>query len=66
MSAAVRDHDVLCKFGPGIPGDAQAKAMLAFEKHLREQGFPCEVFKETMADDSRLRRSMTQEQRDKL
>lgn len=60
------DHHVLVKFGNGISGDAQGKAMLAFEKHLRSMGIPAEVFKETMGDDSKLRRMMTPEQREKL
>lgn len=41
--------------------------MLAMEKHLRElTSAPVEVFKETMGDDSKLRRAMTPEQRAKL
>jgi len=61
------DFHVTVKFGAGIPSDAQGRAMLAFERHLRElTAAPCEVFKETMADDSKLRRSMTSEQRAKL
>jgi hypothetical protein len=60
------DFHVTVKFGAGIPSDAQGKSMLAFERHLREQGIPAEVFKATMADDSKLRRSMTAEQRAKL
>lgn len=60
-------YHVLVKFGSGIPADAQGRALLAFEKSLREiTAAPCEVFKETMADDSKLRRSMTAEQRAKL
>lgn len=61
------DHHVVVKFGKGINGDAQGRAMLAFEKHLRELGAgPCEVFKDPMGDDSKLRRAMTPEQRAKL
>ena len=60
-------YHVLVKFGSGIPADAQGRAMLAFEKNLRElTAAPCEVFKETMADDSKLRRSMTEAQRKAL
>jgi hypothetical protein len=36
------------------------------EKWLRSDGLKAEVFKETMADDSKLRRMMTVEQRSKL
>lgn len=61
------DHHVIVKFGKGIPADAQGRAMLAFEKHLRDIGAgPCEVFKDAMGDDSKLRRAMTQEQRNRL
>lgn len=67
MTDAIPRYHAIVKFGPGVPGDAQGKAMLAFEKHLRDlTTLPCEVFKETMADDSKLRRSMTTEQRAKL
>lgn len=54
------------KFGAGIPADAQGVVLLQMEKYLRALGVPAEVFKETMADDSKLRRSMTEEQRAKL
>lgn len=61
------DHHVIVKFGAGISSDAQGRAMLAMEQHLRAfTGCSVEVFKETMADDSKLRRSMTAEQRAKL
>ena len=59
-------NHVIVKFNPAIPGHVQGIAMLEMERHLRKLGYPVEVFKETMADDSRLRREMTQEQRDKL
>jgi len=61
------DFHVLVQFGRGISGDAQGRAMLAFERNLRElTRDPVEVFKATMGDDSKLRRSMTAEQRAKL
>lgn len=63
---ALPAHHVLIDFGSAIPGSAQGSVMLALEKSLREMGIPAEVFKRTMADDSKLRRSMTQEQRDLL
>ena len=60
-------YNVLVRFGPGIPDYAQGQAMLAFERNLRElTGLSIEVFKETMADDSKLRRNMTAEERAKL
>lgn len=61
-----QSHHVLIKFGPAIPASAQGEVMLAMEKSLRQRGILAEVFKETMGDDSKLRRSMTQEQRAKL
>ena len=60
------DHHVMVKFGKAIHDDLQGKAMLAMERWLREQGMPAEVFKESFLDDSKLRRSMTAEQRAKL
>lgn len=59
-------NHVIVKFGKGIPAAVQGHAMLMFEKCLREAGVPAEVFKETMADDSKLRSLMTVEQRAKL
>jgi len=40
--------------------------MLDLEKALRARGLPAEVFKDSMGDDSKLRRAMTPEQRAKL
>lgn len=60
-------HHVEVRFGPGVDYDAQGKAMLAFEKTLRQlTGQWVEVFKETKADDSKLRRFMTTEERARL
>lgn len=62
------DHHVIVHFGKGVPIEAQGPALLAFEKHLRAltDGALVEVFKETKADDSKLRSAMTPEQRAKL
>lgn len=57
---------VLIRFGSAIPPDLQGVVMLAMERTLRERGVAAEVLKETMADDSKLRRLMTVEQRAKL
>lgn len=57
---------VIVKFGEGIAPDSQGVAMLAMEKRLRALGVPAEVYKETMADDSNLRISMTPEKRKTL
>ena len=61
------EFHVVVRFGCGIPADAQGRAMLALERMLREITMrPIEVFKDIMADDSKLRRAMTPEQRAKL
>ena len=57
---------VIVRFGSGIPDAAQGQLMLTMEKWLRCDGLQAEVFKETMADDSKLRRMMSPEQRAKL
>jgi hypothetical protein len=65
--ATLRDNQVIIQFAANISGDAQARSMLAMEKHLREiTGQEIQVFKEAMGDDSRLRASMTAAQRAKL
>lgn len=66
MPAPIPDHHVIVYFGSAIPASAQGDVMLAMEKSLRLKGIPAEVFKETMGDDSKLRRMMTPEQRAKL
>jgi len=63
---AIPPFHVIVEFGSSIPPDAQGPVMLAMERCLREQGIPAEVFKPTRADDSKLRRSMTPEQRARL
>lgn len=57
---------VIVKFGKGIPIDAQGPVMMAMEKALRAQKIPAEVFQDEKADDSKLRRNMTDEQRANL
>ena len=55
------------RFGSGISGDAQGRALLALEKFLRvECGVPAQCFKQTMADDLKRRRDMTDEDRRRL
>lgn len=47
---------VVVHFEDGVPDDVQAKCLFDFERNLRERsGLDCRVFKERMADDSRLR-----------
>lgn len=59
-------HEVIVEFGSAVHPDVQGRAMLVLERYLREQGLPIEVFKKTMADDSKLRLRMTSEERQKL
>ena len=48
---------VTVKFDGELPSLDQGRALLAFEKHLRElTGLDCRVFKERMEDDSKLRK----------
>jgi hypothetical protein len=64
---ADKDYEIIMKFGPKIMGSLQAKLMFDLEKNLRETtGLPIEVFKETMADDSKLRNLMTEEERKRI
>jgi hypothetical protein len=64
----MKNNEVVVKFGADIPGDVQGVALLDFERRLRAlmPGTRIEVFKETKADDSKLRNLMTPEQRAKL
>ena len=57
---------MLIKFGPGIPGAAQAKVMFDMEIALQKMGYDVRVEKATMSDDSKLRVKMTKEEREKL
>jgi hypothetical protein len=46
----------LVRFDAGVPDDIQAKCLFDFEKSLRERsGLDVCVFKDRMADDSKLR-----------
>lgn len=58
---------VVVKFPPGIPLDAQGPALLLMEKALRQTtALDVRVVKDLMGDDSKLRVRMTLEQRAKL
>ena len=59
-------HQVVVDFGKAVPPDLQGRVLLQMERTLREHGIPAEVFKRTMADDSKLRLRMTEEERLKL
>ncbi len=57
-------YQVKVDFPGEIPLDAQARALLSFERHLRVlTGLNVQVFKAKMADDSKLRMAMTPEER---
>ncbi len=62
------DLHVEVKFGKGVPIPVQGVALLDFERKLRSlmDGALVEVFKETKADDSKLRAMMTPAQRERL
>lgn len=62
----MRDCEVIVDFGKAVPPDLQGRVLLGMERTLREQGVPAQVFKKTMADDSKLRLKMTEEERLKL
>ena len=58
---------VVVKFPKEVPLEAQGEALLAFEQMLRAKTqLDVRVTKDIMGDDSKLRRMMTIEQRDKL
>ena len=60
-------HHITVSFGPGVSPAEQGQLLLAFERLARQMtGKPVEVFKHRMGDDSKLRRSMTPEERAKL
>ncbi len=64
---AEKDHfHVTVRFGAGILPSVQGEVMLDLEKMLRKRGLPAEVYKDSMGDDSKLRRAMSPAQRDKL
>ncbi len=58
---------VTVRFDDAIPPEAQAVALMDFEKQLRAlTKLDCRVFKEKMGDDSKLRVMMTKVERDSL
>jgi hypothetical protein len=64
---------VVVAFGSGIPAEVQGRCLLYFETMLRDHAQSVlghrphiEVFKEQKGDDSKLRASMTKEQRSRL
>lgn len=58
---------VQVSFGSEISVDARNKALLEFERILRQiSGQRIEVFQERRGDDSRLRAAMTAQQRARL
>lgn len=62
-----RGLQVLVKFPPQVPTEAQGPALLQMEKTLRAStGLDVRVVKDLQGDDSKLRKFMTIQQRDKL
>ena len=60
-------HQVVVHFPPSIPSEAQGAALLIFELLLRSlTKLDVRVVKELKGDDSKLRRFMTIEARNKL
>jgi hypothetical protein len=57
---------VIVKFGSGLDPDFQGRAMLHWEKWMREEGLPVEVLKATAPDDLRSRATLTIEERNNL
>ena len=67
--AEIPSLHVVVQFGGDIPASVQGRALLAFEKMLRDMTghtLWIEVFKEAKGDDSKLRAMMTDEQRARL
>lgn len=59
--------NVLVRFGDHVDPNAQAIALMAFEKHLRElTKQDVRVFKDKMGDDSKIRQRMTPDERARL
>jgi hypothetical protein len=59
--------EVVVKFSPAIPTDAQGPALLLLERALRDATkLDVRVVKDLMGDDSKLRKLMTIQQRDSL
>ena len=64
---ALPAYHVEVRFGSGVSGDAQGRALLALERYLRETlGVPAEVYKEARPDDLKRRRDMTDDDRRRL
>lgn len=64
---AEKGLEVVVRFPKGISMQAQGHALLLLEDHLRNRtGLDVRVVKDLMGDDSRLRRMMTIEMRNKL
>lgn len=64
----MKDYHINVKFlGNGLTPNERNSLLLAFEKLARDRtGKPVEVFADRMGDDSKLRNSMTAEQRKSL
>ena len=64
---ATKGLEVVVRFPPGVPLAAQGVFLLNAERNLRGfTGLDIRVVKDLMGDDSKLRRVMTLEQRERL
>jgi len=59
-------NHVVVEFGNAFTADQQAKFLFVFEKMMREDGMPAEVYKQYMEDELKSRKAMTIEERSKL
>ena len=58
---------VTVRFSEGVSAETQAQALFALEQYLRDwTGDDYRVYKDVMADDSKLRRLMTPAERERL
>lgn len=59
--------NVYVELPDAMPLEVQGPALLAFEKHLRELSQQdVRVYKQKMADDSKLRMAMTSDERNRI
>jgi len=63
----LESFEVRVDFGSAVSSDTQGRSLFVFERYLREElKVPAVVFKQTMADDLKRRRDMTDEDRGRL
>ena len=57
---------MIVKFGKSFTSEQQGEILLQTERACRDRGLDVRVLKETMPDDSKLRRLMTLKERENL